>query len=128
MGVTCCSSQDEDMARVQIDSIRGSHKDDNVRTNGPMSKRSGVENQRTSARQISTRGGGPGDRARHEAAQSYIDSIFSDFNQEMQFNQEDKGATKQNIRPEISLSQRSVLHEEHANEYVSTLFKDIGLA
>mgnify|MGYP001303791757 CR=1 FL=1 len=73
MGGTCCSGPSQDDIRV-VDVSSQKHSKNNTGTamQGPYSSRSSVDSLNMA----------PGDKERKECAQAYVDSIFTDFNQE----------------------------------------------
>ena len=84
MGSACCSGPGPEN-ETRIYDISGTSRNSHQKSilndshggggmNGPISKRSSVDSQNMT----------PEERARQEHAQAYIDSIFSDFNQEFQ--------------------------------------------
>ena len=71
----------------------------------------------------------PEEKARQECAQAYVESIFSDFNQEMQFTKQESGqefsTTKKNQIKYISDHERDAHLEQISNDYVQELFGEI---
>ena len=109
MGSTCCSgpSTENETRIYDVSGTRNSHQqqnrpyNDSCGGNGPVSKRSSVDSQNMT----------PEERARQEHAQAYIDSIFSDFNQEFQHMSELQSKTTASKRtgkqnPQVSDAQR----------------------
>ena len=87
---------------------------------GPYSSRSSVDSLNKA----------PGDKERKECAQAYVDSIFTDFNQEFQFKPEinQVSANRSNRQPGAMSAQREAELEKLSSDYVSGLLLDIEKA